>query len=117
MNRNKKITQTMALAMTGIMIANAGMGSVYAADQTASVEKETESTTEAVTEKEKKETDSLKLHRVRKPARQNRRLRRRHRFEADNPGRRLHARRYFETQHEGSGHNQQGSGRRHNTFC
>ena len=47
MNRNKKITQTMALAMTGIMIANAGMGSVYAADQTASVEKETESTTEA----------------------------------------------------------------------
>ena len=52
MNRNKKITQTMALAMTGIMIANAGMGSVYAADQTASVEKETESTTEAVTEKE-----------------------------------------------------------------
>ena len=37
--------------------------------------------------------------------------------EADNPGRRLHARRYFETQHEGSGHNQQGSGRRHNTFC
>ena len=40
MNRNKKITQTMALAMTGIMIANAGMGSVYAADQTASVEKE-----------------------------------------------------------------------------
>ena len=54
MNRNKKITQTMALAMTGIMIANAGMGSVYAADQTASVEKETESTTEAVTEKEKK---------------------------------------------------------------
>lgn len=52
MNRNKKITQTMALAMTGIMIANAGMGSVYAADQKAAVEKETESTTEAVTEKE-----------------------------------------------------------------
>ena len=61
MNRNKKITQTMALAMTGIMIANAGMGSVYAADQTASVEKETESTTEAVTEKEtEKETEKVK---------------------------------------------------------
>ena len=61
MNKNKKITQTMALAMTGIMIANAGMGSVYAADQTASVEKETESTTEAVTEKEtEKETEKVK---------------------------------------------------------
>ena len=60
MNRNKKITQTMALAMTGIMSANAGMRSVYAADQTASVEKETESTTEAVTEKDtEKETEKV----------------------------------------------------------
>ena len=33
MNRNKKLTQMMAIAMTGIMVANAGMGCVYAADE------------------------------------------------------------------------------------
>ena len=53
MNRNKKITQAMALAMTGIMVANAGMGSVYASDAaTASVEEETEAVTEKETETE-----------------------------------------------------------------
>ena len=53
MNRNKKITQAMALAMTGIMVANAGMGSVYASDTAAaSVEEETEAVTEKETETE-----------------------------------------------------------------
>ena len=53
MNRNKKITQAMALAMTGIMVANAGMGSVYASDASAaSVEEETEAVTEKETETE-----------------------------------------------------------------
>ena len=53
MNRNKKITQAMALAMTGIMVANAGMGSVYASDAAAaSVEEETEAVTEKETETE-----------------------------------------------------------------
>ena len=33
MNRNKKLIQMMAIAMTGIMVANAGMGCVYAADE------------------------------------------------------------------------------------